>query len=512
MKNRTYAASSPSAVLALTATALSACSVAGRSRRRHEVITIGYQSKTINTVTAGTLLRSAATSSSGSRSSAGDRDVVRSSGRTTTPAPRSPRRCWPGKIDIGSMGDYPLLINGSRAGTGDDGTDGRRHRLQPARRAQRRRRRASDSDVQTLERPRGRQTSPPASAPPATARWSRRSTRPGIDPNDDVKVENQDPAVGASALQGGSVDARGPVRGLAGAAGLPRRRPAGLRRRPARPADPARHRRPQRVRRPTTRTSSKAFLQAQHRRDRRTSTRTRSRPPRSSPRRPGCRPRSSTSTTAATGSRPSTPTLKQEQVDALEQDVPFLEVDRRARGPARPRRVRRRQPASREVYGDGVRRRRRPSLANPAAITGTDEVCETQVTRPGDSPARSGCRARTTPARSPTRPACCATSRQVEAEGGAAAGGVRPRRHDRHPLVRRPDDLAAGRRRSCCRSRPGRRPTSTPTTTPAPRSSPGRRRWRRRDDRRSQERPDASAARGPAGPAAARRRAGLAGA
>ena len=118
---------------------------------------------------------------------------TRSSGRTTTPAPRSPPRCWPGKIDIGSMGDYPLLINGSA----------RRHR---------RRRHsmvavtgynlhgalngvvvAPDSDVETARATSRAAASPPASARPGTAPSSRRSRRPGIDPDDDVSVENQDP-------------------------------------------------------------------------------------------------------------------------------------------------------------------------------------------------------------------------------------------------------------------------------------------------------------------------------
>ena len=82
--------------------------------RRHRHVVIGYQSKTINTVTAGTLLNARDTWSSASR-------ISDTSGKTykvewqdyDTGAPITAQMVAE-KIDIGSMGDYPLLINGSK--------------------------------------------------------------------------------------------------------------------------------------------------------------------------------------------------------------------------------------------------------------------------------------------------------------------------------------------------------------------------------------------------------------
>lgn len=109
--------------LSLAASSLSACSVAGGAEGDTEVITVGYQSKTINTVTAGTLLRE--------RGYFEQRleDLGKETGKSyrvewqdyDTGAPIT-AQMLAGKIDIGSMGDYPLLINGSRAGTDEHGT------------------------------------------------------------------------------------------------------------------------------------------------------------------------------------------------------------------------------------------------------------------------------------------------------------------------------------------------------------------------------------------------------
>ena len=144
MKQPVNALAALPVALAVAASALTACSVAGGAEGDTEVITVGYQSKTINTVTAGTLLRE--------RGYFEQRleELGKKTGKTyrvdwqdyDTGAPITAQMVA-GKIDIGSMGDYPLLINGSRrghrrarhgAGLGD--------RLQPARRAQRRGRRA----------------------------------------------------------------------------------------------------------------------------------------------------------------------------------------------------------------------------------------------------------------------------------------------------------------------------------------------------------------------------------
>nr|WP_310785942.1 ABC transporter substrate-binding protein [Mycobacterium sp. Z3061] len=78
-------------------------------------VVVGYQSKTINTVTAGTLLRaqgylerrlSDITSRTGTRYAVRWQDY-------DTGAPITAQMLAE-KIDIGSMGDYPLLINGSK--------------------------------------------------------------------------------------------------------------------------------------------------------------------------------------------------------------------------------------------------------------------------------------------------------------------------------------------------------------------------------------------------------------
>lgn len=108
-------------LVALAASA-SACDVRATAGDA-EVVTIGYQSKTINTVTAGTLLRA--------RGYFEQRlaELGEATGKNyrvewqdyDTGAPITAQMVA-GKIDIGSMGDYPLLINGSRAGTGERGT------------------------------------------------------------------------------------------------------------------------------------------------------------------------------------------------------------------------------------------------------------------------------------------------------------------------------------------------------------------------------------------------------
>ena len=78
-------------------------------------VVIGYQSKTINTVTAGTLLRAQGylehrlgdiTTRTGTKFSVTWQDY-------DTGAPITAQMVAE-KIDIGSMGDYPMLINGSK--------------------------------------------------------------------------------------------------------------------------------------------------------------------------------------------------------------------------------------------------------------------------------------------------------------------------------------------------------------------------------------------------------------
>jgi NitT/TauT family transport system substrate-binding protein len=104
------------AVLATTSLAAAGCSLDSTSQSAGQIdVVIGYQSKTINTVTAGTLLKAKGfleqrladiTKSSGVKYNVRWQDY-------DTGAPITAQMVAE-KIDIGSMGDYPLLINGSK--------------------------------------------------------------------------------------------------------------------------------------------------------------------------------------------------------------------------------------------------------------------------------------------------------------------------------------------------------------------------------------------------------------
>ncbi|MGZ4484757.1 MAG: ABC transporter substrate-binding protein [Nocardioidaceae bacterium] len=191
---------------------LAACSVAhgegsGAGSGDVETITVGYQSKTINTVTAGTLLRS--------RGYFEKRlaELGRRTGKAykvqwldyDTGAPIT-AQMLAGKIDIGSMGDYPLLINGSTAGTSADGTEmvsvtgyNQRGALNGVVVGDR-------SPVTNLKGLAGKRISASVGSA-GHGTLVQALTQAGIDPTDGVRVENQQPSVGASALEAGSVDA-----------------------------------------------------------------------------------------------------------------------------------------------------------------------------------------------------------------------------------------------------------------------------------------------------------------
>jgi NitT/TauT family transport system substrate-binding protein len=189
------------AVSALVVGGLSACSVAGAESA--DVVTIGYQSKTINTVTAGTLLREKGFFEEKLKEIDPDLKVDWQDYDTGAPITA---QMLAGKIDIGSMGDYPLLINGSRAGTGETGNSMLAITGYNARGALNGVVVAGDSDVQTLTDLEGGDISASVgSAGHGTLVQALEAA--GLDPATDVTVENQDPPVGASALQGGSVDA-----------------------------------------------------------------------------------------------------------------------------------------------------------------------------------------------------------------------------------------------------------------------------------------------------------------
>ena len=113
------AASKVAAAVTVLAAGLSGCTVAGHAATGNAGtvnVVIGYQSKTIDTVTAGTLLRSLGyfRQQLAALSRQTGRHYAVSWQDYSTGAPIT-AQMLAGKIDIGSMGDYPLLINGSRS-------------------------------------------------------------------------------------------------------------------------------------------------------------------------------------------------------------------------------------------------------------------------------------------------------------------------------------------------------------------------------------------------------------
>ena len=191
------------AIAALTCL-LAGCSAASASDANTVTVVVGYQSKVIDTVTAGTLLRSlgyfeqrlaALGNKTGKKYKVLWQDY-------DTGAPITAQMVA-GKIDIGSMGDYPMLINGSRS---QNLTDNRTEMVSV-----------------TGYNPRGalNMVVVPTSSTATTLRdlaGEKVSASVGsaghgtlvhalAEARTDVQVLNQQPQVGASALQAGSVAA-----------------------------------------------------------------------------------------------------------------------------------------------------------------------------------------------------------------------------------------------------------------------------------------------------------------
>ncbi|MFI8910460.1 ABC transporter substrate-binding protein [Streptomyces sp. NPDC053513] len=170
-------------------------------------VTVGYQSKTINTVTAGTLLRSLGyfeeeLASRGKKDGVTYRVVWQD---YATGAPIT-AQMTAGKIDIGSMGDFPLLINAARgkqlkeptrlvAVTGYNLRGGLNTVVT-----------APGSPLRTLKDLKGRKVSTSVGSA-ADGTLVRALRRAGLDPAKDVDKVNQQPSVGASALSAGTADA-----------------------------------------------------------------------------------------------------------------------------------------------------------------------------------------------------------------------------------------------------------------------------------------------------------------
>ncbi|MEY9988887.1 NitT/TauT family transport system substrate-binding protein [Streptomyces sp. V4I8] len=205
MKRTTPAALLAAALLGTLVTGCGGDASAGDAT--HVTVTVGYQSKTINTVTAGTLLRSLGYFER-ELAAQGKRDGISYKVEWQDYATGAPitAQMTAGKIDIGSMGDFPLLINAARGKQLNRPTRlvsvtgyNLRGALNTVVTAPR-------SKLGSLKDLKGKNVSTSVGSA-ADGTLVRALQRAGLDPNKDIRKLNQQPAVGASALQAGSVDA-----------------------------------------------------------------------------------------------------------------------------------------------------------------------------------------------------------------------------------------------------------------------------------------------------------------
>ncbi|MEV8313989.1 ABC transporter substrate-binding protein [Streptomyces sp. NPDC059900] len=195
------------AIAALLTVPLAGCGGASADESGTVTVTIGYQSKTINTVTAGTLLRSLGYFER-ELAARGKREGVTYKVKWQDYATGAPitAQMTAGKIDIGSMGDFPLLINAARGTqlnrptklvsvTGYNLRGGLNTIVT-----------APGSKLSSLSDLRGKKVSTSVGSA-ADGTLVRALRQAGIDPADGIRKLNQQPAVGASALQAGSADA-----------------------------------------------------------------------------------------------------------------------------------------------------------------------------------------------------------------------------------------------------------------------------------------------------------------
>jgi NitT/TauT family transport system substrate-binding protein len=194
---------------ALTASSLAGCSLDSQSESADTVnVVVGYQSKTINTVTAGTLLKA-----KGFLEKRLD-DISKTSGKKytvqwqdyDTGAPITAQMVAE-KIDIGSMGDYPLLINGSKTQanerartefvsvTGYSPTGSLNMVVVPP-----------NSPIRSIDDLKGKKVSASVGSA-GHGTLARALDNAGIDPKTGVEVLNQQPQIGASALESDQVQA-----------------------------------------------------------------------------------------------------------------------------------------------------------------------------------------------------------------------------------------------------------------------------------------------------------------
>lgn len=194
---------------AATVTSLAACSLDSQTQSDDTVtVVIGYQSKTINTVTAGTLLKAKGFLEKRlddlAKSSDVKYDVQWQDYDTGAPITA---QMVAEKIDIGSMGDYPLLINGSKTQanerartelvsiTGYSPTGSLNMVVVPP-----------DSPARSITDLKGQKVSASVGSA-GHGTLVRALDNAGIDPKTGVEVLNQQPQVGASALESGQAQA-----------------------------------------------------------------------------------------------------------------------------------------------------------------------------------------------------------------------------------------------------------------------------------------------------------------
>ncbi|MFF0730783.1 ABC transporter substrate-binding protein [Streptomyces chartreusis] len=173
----------------------------------HVTVTVGYQSKTINTVTAGTLLRSLGYFER-ELAAQGKRDGITYKVEWQDYATGAPitAQMTAGKIDIGSMGDFPLLINAARGKQLNRPTRLVSVTGYNLRGALNTVVTAPQSKLASLKDLKGRTVSTSVGSA-ADGTLVRALQEAGLDPNEDIRKLNQQPSVGASALQAGSADA-----------------------------------------------------------------------------------------------------------------------------------------------------------------------------------------------------------------------------------------------------------------------------------------------------------------
>ncbi|KAF0845227.1 ABC transporter substrate-binding protein [Nocardia caishijiensis] len=201
---RAHAAALVAVAAVALSSAVSGCTLLDSST---VVVKVGYQSKTINTINAGTLMRDRGEFENALRE-VGERTGLKyrvvwqdfSSGAPLTAAMIATH------VDIGSMGDYPLLANGSKtakyadaateliAVTGYNLRGSLNQVVVP-----------NDSSATTLGDLRGKNVSTSLGSA-GDGMLSSALSRAGVAAGE-LAIANQDPAIGAAAIQGGQVDA-----------------------------------------------------------------------------------------------------------------------------------------------------------------------------------------------------------------------------------------------------------------------------------------------------------------